>query len=144
MVFFGLNIIVPLLAGVFLYLWLRPDTYISAYLYKMLSLSVENFQFGFSLPYQLNSFLRNFSCDMLWAYSLTFTVFLILGFKYESLKPTLIICAVFEVSIEFLQKFGVIPGTFDFLDILLELCVTIFAVIIIFFTLRRAKNENEY
>jgi hypothetical protein len=81
---------------------------------------------------------------MLWAYSLTFTVFLILGFKYESLKPTLIICAVFEVSIEFLQKFGVIPGTFDFLDILLELCVTIFAVIIIFFTLRRAKNENEY
>lgn len=142
-IFFGMNIIIPLLAGVFLYIWMRPDTYISIYVYNFLDLSVNDLKFGFSLPHLLSSFLRNFSCDMLWAYSLTFTVFVILGLKYESLKPTLIICSMFEIGIELLQKFGVISGTFDFLDILLEFCIIIFAIIVIFFTLRRVKNEKE-
>ena len=126
--FYGLNIALPLFFGLYLYLTLRADAYISLFICKFIPLP--DFPFV-SFPEWAIAFLRNFASDMLWAYSLGFSVMLIMGYSQRKTLFALCLCVGFEVLMEVLQKIGVFHGTFDFLDILLEaisICLALFFI----------------
>ena len=59
-----------------------------------------------------------------------FVLYFIVGNKTAIFK-ILFISAVFSTSLEILQRFNVMPGTFDIIDILVEILAEIMAVIII-------------
>ena len=131
-VFWMLNIALPLLFGITIYLFYRPDTFISDLIFRLLGIrgfSVSNpqTQFGASLV----SFVRYFLCDILWAYALTFTCALILGPERPQRLIGLGVSLGLEMMIELFQKFQILRGTFDFLDVLLEFVATLVAVLII-------------
>lgn len=65
--------------------------------------------------------IRNHLCDFLWAYSLAFS----LTYIELNNKETLIITLSSGVVFELLQMMHLIKGTFDILDILVELLACI-------------------
>lgn len=75
--------------------------------------------------------IRNHLCDFLWAYSLAFSLTYIELSNKETFIITLSTGAVFEL----LQKVHLIKGTFDILDILVELLACIICYIY------RSKHE---
>lgn len=131
-----LHILFPLLLGLALYLCFRPDTYISQLFYQVLGLSPVSVT---RLPGWLLAFLQNFACDMLWAYALTCCVYLIWGGR---LLPVGLLCVGFSAAMELLQYFGVISGTFDFWDILLQSCATALAALSIKAFFKPKENEK--
>ena len=135
--FYLVNILLPLILGLLLYRFLRPNAYISKIMTGL---------FGTPEPHILlvpgNSFVYRFVndhvCDMLWAYSLTSA----LSFVQEKDKNGIILSAgisfSLETLIEFLQKFNMIHGTFDSLDILFECISSVMSVLIISLFQRRS------
>ena len=75
-------------------------------------------------------FIRNYVCDFLWAFSLTQVTLLILGPQKNSVVLSLTISILFEVIIEGLQITVFFSGTFDPLDITIEVIATIIATIV--------------
>lgn len=125
--FIFLNVAIPLLIGLSIYLFCYKSTYINTFFENV---------FGFNFPYfyfnnVVHHFITCWACDILWAYSLTFALF----FCFKELKKSLLFssCLTFLLSIiiEFLQLSGYINGTFDIWDIIMELSAIIIAVIII-------------
>lgn len=126
-IFLLINIVFPLIIGLAIYLICYKSTYIN---------TTFNEIFGFTPPYFYsdNTFYRFISCwacDILWAYSLTFGLYLC----FKDFKNPLVISSVLAVSLavimEILQAYDLISGTFDIWDIILEITAIILAVIII-------------
>ena len=132
-----LNIVIPLLIGSTIYILIRPDTYICQYFYKALCISTPP-EVGIFLPTGLQTFLRCFAADILWAYALTFAV----SFILKDERSYLYICIVFELIMEFIQLSPALPGTFDWLDIIFEICTT--AIVSLIINKRRKRNEEVY
>lgn len=126
------NILLPLILGLGIYLLYRPDTYVSRAIYGLWHGSavrppIAPGKWG----QRLTAFIRNYSCDMLWAYALTFSCALILGAEDRQLLLCAGICLLFELMTELLQKGQLLSGTFDLGDIALEFLTTAAAVMII-------------
>lgn len=110
-----LNIFIPLILGSLIYYLFCPEV-----------IFVKNSVF--SIP--KNPFItlaRNYVMDMLWAYSLTFAIFLIL----DNWMKTFIIASLFTIIIEFLQLTSLIQGTFDIVDIIAMLYSICLAILVI-------------
>lgn len=75
----------------------------------------------------VNSFLRNFSCDMLWAYALTIAIFWCREKEPDKRLKTISECVLFETMLEILQYVEILSGTFDFWDIFVQAISTIIA-----------------
>jgi len=121
--FYCANIIVPLIAGLLIYIHCRSSIY-----------ALAPIQWLYSYPSQSTRcavYLRNYAADILWAYSLTFAVQITIRHKRKNLMWTFFVCSIFACVIESMQKIGVFSGTFDITDIALELASICFAVIII-------------
>ncbi len=125
--FYLLNIGVPLVLGLGIYLFCYKTTYINTAFTDI---------FGISLPYiyydnAFHRFITCWACDMLWAYSLTFALYLCFRVFKKPLIITTATSSLFAVTIELLQINGVINGTFDMLDIISELGAIILALLMI-------------
>ena len=136
-VFWLVNTLLPLLFGLFIYILYRPDTYISSVFLRILNTS--------GIPSEQlsarSAFLRFYLCDILWAYALTFTISFLLGQLKKELFLTAAICVAFEGMIEFMQKWQIIRGTFDWIDLLSEALATMFAIsMIIYFTIKQRRK----
>ena len=123
-IFYSLNILFSLVLGLIVYVCWRPDAFISQVVYDVLGVSPNIGAFLNALPDWAILFCRNFLADILWAYALTFTTCYIWRSIGKSMFPAFVVTATFEVCIEFFQKIGLMSGTFDWLDILLEVCVS--------------------
>ena len=66
--------------------------------------------------------IRNYLMDFLWSCSLTCFVSQIVGFGEKERKQCAILLTVFVIVMESIQILDGIPGTFDLLDIFVELC----------------------
>ena len=130
-IFYCLNIVVPLIFGSAIYVCYRPDTYISQFVYNTLGISPNVGVFTDVLPAWVVSFIQNYLADILWAYSLTFTVYYIWRKQSSSSYEAFGIVIAFEFCIEFSQKPGIMSGTFDWIDIFLEVCITVLATLLI-------------
>lgn len=123
--FLIVNNLIPLALGLVIYLLCYKSTYINT--------TFENI-FGFSLPYfyfdnTFHRFITCWACDILWAYSLTFALFICLNTFKNALFISGIIAILFSIGIELLQINDIINGTFDIVDIFIEVTIIIFAII---------------
>lgn len=114
---------VPLFFGYLLYLIFSPDVFISRIFYKAFS--------GLNLTVFADSkilfFLRCYACDFMWAFSLGITVHL---FTEKKRKTAVLIIAaeiIFCFVLEFFQIWGIVPGTFDFVDLISETAAVLLA-----------------
>lgn len=128
-VFFILNISIPLLLGLVIYFFLKPDTYVIKWIFSFF-----NFNFTYSISHNnlIVKFIYCYLCDILWAYALTFAVYYFSDFFTHKYFIAMLITIVFCVLIEFLQFFDIITGAFDVLDILFEIIANVLALMYIF------------
>lgn len=131
------NIVIPVIVGVCIYFLVRPDTYISQAIYRLCSASIPSDALHIYLPNWLRLFLANYAADMLWAYSLTFAVYIIFCDGSVNMLWVLAICIVFETVMELFQLYHVLSGTFDWWDIALEICATVMGSLNILFARRK-------
>lgn len=129
---FALNLIIPLICGLFIYLTKAEHSYVASFLSAIRSLLPT-----IRYPY----IIRNFACDFLWSYSLFFCLRLTLG---DSLKgkrnlTVITVTSVVAIILESLQLTNAVPGTFDPLDIVTELLAVAVAFLITSLIERRFK-----
>jgi hypothetical protein len=133
---FAVNTIVPLICGLLIYMTKAESTYLSSFLsgFRSLLPTIE-------YPY----IIRSFACDFLWTYSMFFCFRLTLGDKLKGKHSQVVIAltAVVAIVIETIQLFKIIPGTFDPMDILIELIAIAVAFFISTIIERRFKNYEE-
>ncbi len=137
--FYTLNIALPLVFGLVIYVLLGKDTYIIGLIEKLVGIA---FQPHIILPSWIERLLRNYGADFLWSYSLAFSVTCVLG---HSVKTSIrfFICSAFSVDMEFLQKLNLMRGTFDIVDIILGLIAIGIALQLIDRFIKNEEDENE-
>jgi len=127
---YALNVIIPLISGLFIYLTKAESTYLSRYLSGIRA----------ALPVlDYPDIIRNHACDILWTFSLFFCLRLTLGERLKGKHNITVILVTGSVAtvLEVMQLFKIIPGTFDMLDILAELTAAAAAFLITMITERR-------
>ena len=122
--------ILSVAAGGLLYLYIRPDALLSRAVGMFISIK----------PAYINSdFVNYYLCDMLWAFSLVLALFLVIKRRVAAV----LIAAGFSIITELLQLLGIMPGTFDFYDILAETVAEAAAVLLIMLLCGRKKYEKK-
>ena len=138
------NIFVPLILGVLIYFLFRPDTYISIFLRQIFHEAAWGPINGFTVAPAIGVFLRNFGCDLLWAYSLVFAVHFFADSSVMPLRFVFVMCILFEFFIEYLQYIDIVPGVFDIIDMAFEAFASLLASIIILLIIHRGEfHEKE-
>ena len=130
LLFYLLNIVVPLLIGTYIYIRYSPNVIFVGYLNNFIELKVK----------ELNSvtlFLRNYICDFCWSYSLAFSISFIY-YKNLSLVYSILIPTTIGSVIELLQLIGLMNGTYDLFDIFVELLATLLCFMIL-----KIRNDKE-
>lgn len=119
---FFFNIFLPLAVGLCIYLFFRKGTYINL---------VSGIEFNFALKSGFGVFVKSWLCDILWSYSLTYSLYLVLcAFEHRILISAIISICVGTVF-ELLQLLPSVAGTFDILDILFQIAAVLLAVALI-------------
>ena len=125
--FTALNILLPLIAGVIVYIFVQKSTYL------------ENVLVGFFAadfkPLIWSGWTYTFTvcwlCDVLWAYSLTFSLWMVLCSWKNAVLFSAVLAFVAGAAFELLQLFEVMGGTFDVFDMVLELMAASLAAVVI-------------
>jgi hypothetical protein len=81
--------------------------------------------------FQYVKFIRNYLPDMVWGYSLIFSLVICNGNNTADLLGIFLVAVVFSIAIESLQLTNIVRGTFDVFDIMVEVLSEGFAVFII-------------
>lgn len=117
--FWGANIVFPLVAGLIIYILYKPEAYICRFIHSILGTSQNP-----DIILQKNciiNFVRFHLSDMCWSYALTSALSLILTLNRKSVAIAVSINTIFSITLEILQLNKVISGTFDVTDILLQI-----------------------
>lgn len=124
-----LHVIIPLLVGAFIYYLLSPDVIFVKLIHCIISDGFHDFKLLIQNP--IIRLVRFYVLDMLWGYTLVFSLYFILGNSTADLKKIFLIAFAFSAAMEMLQLTSLARGTFDICDILVEFLAEILAVIII-------------
>ena len=121
-----LNILIPILIGGISYYIFSPEV---IFVRKIDEIS------GIFLHVDVSEnplliLIGDFAYDALWAYALLFAVYLILGNQNKYLLLSLAVSFVFSSGMEILQVTPFFPGTFDVLDIAIQVFAELLAVFI--------------
>ena len=128
-----MNICVPLVIGLLIYVTKTERTFISDF-------------FGITksvLPVvEYPEFISNHACDCLWAYSLFFGIRLSVGYnpKDKHYLMVVLISLCVAIALEAIQLTNLVNGTFDVLDILFEIVSMAVAYIVMTTAERRLKT----
>lgn len=135
-ILYALNVIVPLVLGLWIYLTKAESSYLSRYLSSVRELLPV-------IDYPL--FIRCFACDFLWTYSLFFCLRLSLGDELRGKHnlTVVLITSVVSVFFEMLQLTKFPLGTFDPLDIVAELLAVAVAFLLTGIIEQRSKRYEE-
>ena len=125
-VFSLLNILIPILLGGICYYIFSPDV---IFVRRIDAISGLYLHIDVSGKPILN-LIGDFAYDALWAYALLFAVHLILENKTKHLALALVIAVVFSTGMELPQITPFFPGTFDVLDIAIQVFAEFTAVFI--------------
>ena len=129
--FLIINVLIPLLIGALLYYVFSPDvifvSFIDSFLGRM-GIHINYIDYGGTV---ILRFVRNYLLDMIWAYTLVFAMSFILCNNAAEIMKMMIIIVCFTVVMEMLQCTNLVNGTFDILDIVVELLAEFIAVFII-------------
>lgn len=120
-----LHTLIPLCMGTGIYILVRPGTYIARICISLNPwLGELRIRMGTDL---FHIFLRNYACDMLWAYALTIGLFWYGRLTGQKVWKSALIGGGFAVLMESLQILPVIPGTFDGMDVVTEILAMLIA-----------------
>ena len=131
-------IVLPMVVGLIVYLILKPSAYVSELIIDILGLRQLNIQ---TSDNWFLSIIRNYLCDFLWAFSLTAAISLLYYDNRFRSVISVLICLIVGIIIELLQLWGVISGTFDIVDLIVQSIGSILSIIISKIYLRGNKNE---
>ena len=132
------NTVIPLIAGLTVYLLFRPDAYIAQKIYSVIHVSPLRIEIrGWT-----GEIIRNHLADIMWAYAFMSFLGLILSENRKERLLSLISVSVQIVLTEVCQKTGMIPGTFDILDIIFEILAACLAML--FINRNGGRNEKTY
>lgn len=120
------NISLPILVGSLLYYVTSPEVIFVKNIDRLLGGSLH---VGTENTFVIN--LRSYMPDMLWAYALVFSLMLITGNKTANVWKMFAIAGMFSTIMEVLQITGYVKGTFDVMDIIVEIIAELMAVFII-------------
>lgn len=120
------NITLPILAGSLMYYVASPQVIFVKNIDRLL---------GVSLHVEMENIfviiLRSYMPDMLWAYALVFSLMMVTGNKTANVWKMFAIAGMFSTIMEVLQITGYVKGTFDVMDIIVEIIAELMAVFII-------------
>ena len=122
-----LSVVIPIILGAVVYFCFRPDTYIS-HVAQNAGIPVINLGMSGSV---IAKFLRNFFPDIAWAYALPNALFLAFGGDRKKVVEIAAVTAIMIAVSEILQFCGIISGTGDLVDIILELCSACMAIVLV-------------
>ena len=128
------NMAIPLVIGLFIYLTSENHTYLSEFFHSI----------GFpNLVIKYAPIVRNYGCDFLWGYSLCsgLCLFSSNSGSIKRLSFTIIVSCIAAVCFEAIQRLEAVPGVFDTLDILVELTGSVLAGLTIHCFMRRYGYE---
>lgn len=135
------NILPPLLIGASVYIWISQDSYFGNWICSIFPIT------KFTATGAIWKVLRNWGCDYLWAYALFFTLYIPLKNTPNPIRRATLIAAVTAIANESLQLIQIDflkCGTFDVLDIVVEiLAVMIGSIIIYCYKQHRLKEREE-
>ena len=137
--FIMLNVIVPLIMGMLMYLAVSQEVVFIKLINELLGYSSNG---GMIRKSVVVTESRYYLPDMLWGYSLIFALFFVCGKRQSTLPSIFILAGVFAAIMESLQLISAIPGSFDLMDIVVEIAACLLAVFIIKKQGTRG-NENE-
>lgn len=125
-----LHIICPITAGALIYCLAAPDVIFIKKAEDFIGWTVhlQMFPAGSALL----RFVRNYLPDMMWGYSLVFTLFYIIGNNAASIWKVFWMAFPFSVVMEMMQKTSFVSGTFDVFDIVVEFLAEVIAACIIY------------
>lgn len=126
-----LNIVLPLLIGLFIYINCRPNSYIALMTSSVIGLR-EHY-------YTLPPIINNYVPDYMWAYALMFVVYRVVGIYKRNIRASICISIVFSVLTELFQLFQSNIFTFDGMDIAVEIMAITMASIVIKLIEREGK-----
>ena len=121
-IFLILNIIIPLVAGLGIYVFMKNTTYINDFL---------GLSFNYVPKTFIGTFIVNWFCDFLWSYAFVFTLYLVLEPFSKRIIISPIITVIVGTALELMQKSGTLTGTFDWWDIAVELVAVLVAVAVL-------------
>lgn len=139
--FVCIHAILPLVLGLLIYIMFRPNTMIARLLIRVIP-PFGNFSYELGTGW-LALLLKNYVCDMLWAYALTISLIWYGQMFHQPIWKSCIISIVFAVCMELAQLLPFVAGTFDIIDICAEMGMVGFATwISMFFTKKKIRGEQ--
>lgn len=135
-VFSIINIIIPLIIGLFIYILFVPTSHISEFVYLCIGRSL----YIGSVP---TKFITCYLADCLWAYALFFLIFVVYAQKLNDIWCVLLVCVGFEILMEHLQLTPIVDGTFDVLDMIVEVLANLFGFGITFIYYKVGKKHGQ-
>ena len=136
--FIALNVIIPLILGLLIYLAVSREVVFIKLISGSLGYSNNE---GMTLGSFVATRLRYYLPDMLWGYSLVFALFFVCGREQPALVPVWILAGIFAAIMESLQLISAVPGSFDPMDMVVEIAAGLLAVFII---KNHRTRGNEY
>ena len=127
--FLIINILVPLLLGTLNYYFISPDVIFVKRIDTFIGNGIHFNNIDNKL--WIIKFVRNYLLDMLWGYALVFALKLIFNNNAADTLKIFVIAVAFSAVMEILQITPIAQGTFDVLDILVEILAEVTAVFII-------------
>lgn len=123
-----INIYLPLLCGCLIYFFFKQDVVLRKFeiFFPLFGWLRENLYITFVPESVFGLFFMNHLCDVLWAYSLSWSCNLAMNSLISSIMMALIFCAINE----FAQLTPYIFATFDWLDLLYETLTILLATFI--------------
>lgn len=132
------NVVFPIIAGSLIYYVISPEVIFVRNIDRLLGVSLH---VGTENTFVI--IMRSYMPDMLWAYALVFSLMLVTGNRTANVFKNFVIAGTFSTIIEVLQITGYVKGTFDVMDIVVEIVAELMAVfIIIKHDMRRKSYEK--
>lgn len=135
--FLLINTIVPIVIGAIIYYLIDPSVIFVRWIDLLLG---NSYHFNITSNYFIWKAIRNYLFDYIWSYSLVFAICYV--------KSQFSFFQVMTVSIglglvfELLQSLECFPGTFDYMDIIVQV-VSVFSALIYIMAKRRNYCEEE-
>lgn len=117
--FVCIHAILPLILGLLIYIMFRPNTMVARLLIRVIP-PLGNISYELGTGW-LALLLKNYVCDMLWAYALTISLIWYGQMFHQPIWKSCIISVVFAVCMELAQVLPFVVGTFDMIDIVAEM-----------------------
>lgn len=132
------NICLPILIGIVIYYVISPDVIFVQKIDALFGREVHAIKTNIDSVFL--KYIRFYLLDILWGYSLVFALYFVTGNNTAELMKILKIAFVFSAIMEILQLTSIVKGTFDVIDIIMELLAEIIAVFIIKITHKEGEK----